>query len=303
MAENSITMLQITDHPPHPNLIRCWNLMKGDQSTGIIDFWWMERFIFQKRQRKTKANSFVRLTMESTSRLANWLHWKSMVNIECLFFYSFYIFFLHLCIIGEREKKRLLTSPNITATAADAGNGNEIWIHFGDFFSKNNIGFFFEKVLPFLKFGLFHFWEEAFFYKKKKKYGIFLKLGHFNLIKTILQFSRRHVVVKLDALHIYFIVLLKSLAFHRSTLWKRENYILHFSQYVCIHFFALLLQIEESKSGNFVTLKNASSLVFPTVNSAIIEFQKKEEKKIGKAKCIFLHHPKKSAIVEFKLPF
>ena len=168
MAENSITMLQITDHPPHPNLIRCWNLMKGDQSTGIIDFWWMERFIFQKRQRKTKANSFVRLTMESTSRLANWLHWKSMVNIECLFFYSFYIFFLHLCIIGEREKKRLLTSPNITATAADAGNGNEIWIHFGDFFSKNDIGFFFEKVLPFLKFGLFHFWEEAFFYKKKK---------------------------------------------------------------------------------------------------------------------------------------
>ena len=93
----------------------------------------------------------------------------------------------------------------------------------------------------------------------KKKYVIFLKLGHFNLIKTILQFSRRHVVVKLDALHIYFIVLLKSLAFHRSTLWKRENYILHFSQYVCIHFFALLLQIEESKSGNFVTLKNASS--------------------------------------------
>ena len=156
---------------------------------------------------------------------------------------------------------------------------------------------------------MYLFWTSDYFIsgKKpffiKKKYGIFLKLGRFNLIKTILQFSRRRVVVKLDALHIYFIVLLKSLAFHRSTLWKRENYILHFSQYVCIHFFALLLQIEESKSGNFVTLKNASSLVFPTVNSAIIEFQKKEEKKIGKAKCIFLHHPKKSAIVEFKLPF
>ena len=170
---------------------------------------------------------------------------------------------------------------------------------------------FFRKIISasFLK-KSYLFWNSDYFisgkkhfFINKKKYGIFLKLGRFNLLKTILQFSRRHVVVKLDALHIYFIVLLKSLAFHRSTLWKRENYILHFSQYVCIHFFALLLQIEESKSGNFVTLKNASSLVFPTVNSAIIEFQKKRRKKIGKAKCIFLHHPKKSAIVEFKLPF
>ena len=156
------------------------------------------------------------------------------------------------------------------------------------FFRKIISASFLKKsYVPFLNFGLFHFWEEAFFYIYKKKYGIFLKLGRFNLIKTILQFSRRHVVVKLDALHIYFIVLLKSLAFHRSTLWKRENYILHFSQYVCIHFFALLLQIEESKSGNFVTLKNASSLVFPTVNSAIIEFQKKEGKKLVKQSAFF----------------
>ena len=154
---------------------------------------------------------------------------------------------------------------------------------------------FFRKIISasFLK-KSYLFWNSDYFisgkkpfFIKKKKYGIFLKLGHFNLIKTILQFSRRHVVVKLDALHIYFIVLLKSLAFHRSTLWKRENYILHFSQYVCIHFFALLLQIEESKSGNFVTLKNASSLVFPTVNSAIIEFQKKEEKKLVKQSAFF----------------
>ena len=161
------------------------------------------------------------------------------------------------------------------------------------FFRKIISASFLKKSYLFWNSDYFISGKKHFFINKKKKYGIFLKLGRFNLIKTILQFSRRHVVVKLDALHIYFIVLLKSLAFHRSTLWKRENYILHFSQYVCIHFFALLLQIEESKSGNFVTLKNASSLVFPTVNSAIIEFQKKRRKKIGKAKCIFFASSKK----------
>ena len=156
---------------------------------------------------------------------------------------------------------------------------------------------------------MYLFWTSDYFIsgKKpffiKKKYGIFLKLGHFNLIKTILQFSRRHVVVKLDALHIYFIVLLKSLAFHRSTLWKRENYFAFFSvcMYSFLFSFAANWRVKIRKFCDFekCILSGFSNCKF--CNYWISK--KKEEKKIGKAKCIFLHHPKKSAIVEFKLPF
>ena len=83
---------------------------------------------------------------------------------------------------------------------------------------------------------------------------------------------------------------------------ERELYFAFFS--VCMYSFLCSFAANwRVKIRKFCDFEKCILFGFSNCKFCNYWISKKRRKKIGKAKCIFLHHPKKSAIVEFKLPF